>query len=151
VEAFETEFARYCGAAHAVGVGNGTDALQLALLACGVGPGDEVVTSASSSPFTPLAIAMTGARPVFVDVDARTHTMAPDTLAAALGARVRAIVPVHLYGQPADMDAILALARPRGIRVVEDACQAHGAEYRGRRVGALADAAAFSFYPTKNL
>jgi dTDP-4-amino-4,6-dideoxygalactose transaminase len=151
VEAFEAEFARWCGAAHAVGVGNGTDALQLALLACGVGAGDEVVTSASSSPFTALAIAMTGARPVFVDVDSRTYTMAPDAAAAALGPRVRAIVPVHLYGQPADMDPILALARPRGIRVVEDACQAHGAEYRGRRVGALADAAAFSFYPTKNL
>ena len=151
VEAFEAEFARYCGATHGIGVGNGTEALQLALLACGVGPGDEVVTSASSSPFTALAIAMTGARPVFVDVDAHTYTMAPDAVGAALGPRVRAIVPVHLYGQPADMDAIFALARPRGIRVVEDACQAHGAEHRGRRVGALADAAAFSFYPTKNL
>jgi len=151
VEAFEAEFARYCGAAHAIGVGNGTEALQLALLACGVGAGDEVVTSASTSPFTALAIAMTGARPVLVDVDAQTHTMAPDALVTALGPRVRAIVPVHLYGQPADMDPILALARPRGIRVVEDACQAHGAEYRGRRVGTLADAAAFSFYPTKNL
>ena len=151
VEAFEAEFARYCGPAHAIGTGNGTEALQLALLACGIGPGDEVVTSASTSPFTALAIGMTGARPVLVDVDPRTHTMAPDALAAAVGPRVRGIVPVHLYGQPADMDPILALARAAGVRVVEDACQAHGAEYRGRRVGSLADAAAFSFYPTKNL
>ena len=151
VEAFEAEFAAYCGASHAIGTGNGTEALQLALMACEVGAGDEVVTSASSSPFTALAIAMTGARPVLVDVDPRTHTMDPGALPAALGPRVRAIVPVHLYGQPADMEPILALAHARGIRVVEDACQAHGAAYRGRRVGALGDAAAFSFYPPKNL
>ena len=151
VEAFESEFARYCGVAHAVGVGNGTGALQLALLADGVGPGDEVVTSASTSPFTALAITMTGARPVLVDIEPRTHTIAPGAIEAALSPRVRAIVPVHLYGQPADMDPILALAHARGIRVVEDACQAHGAEYRGRRVGSLARVAAFSFYPTKNL
>jgi dTDP-4-amino-4,6-dideoxygalactose transaminase len=151
VEAFEEEFARYCGAAHAVGVGNGTEALALALLACGVGPGDEVLTAPNTSPFTALAITMTGARPAFADVDARSHTLDPARIEAALTERVRAIIPVHLYGQPADMGPILELARARGIRVVEDACQAHGARYDGRPAGSLGDIAAFSFYPTKNL
>jgi len=151
VEAFEEEFARYCGAAHAVGVGNGTEALALALLACDVGPGDEVLTAPNTSPFTALAITMTGARPAFADVDARTHTLDPSGIEAALTDRVRAIIPVHLYGQPAAMGPILELARPRGIRVVEDACQAHGARYDGRPTGSLGDVAAFSFYPTKNL
>lgn len=151
VEAFEDEFARYCEVRHAVGVGNGTEALALALLACGVGPGDEVITAPNTSPFTALAITMIGARPVFVDVDARTHTLDPARIEPALSERVRAIVPVHLYGQPVAMRPILKLARARSIRVVEDACQAHGARYDGRRVGSLGDLAAFSFYPTKNL
>jgi dTDP-3-amino-3,4,6-trideoxy-alpha-D-glucose transaminase len=151
VEAFEAEFARYCGTAHAVGVGNGTEAIALSLLACGVGPGDEVLTAPNTSPFTALAITMTGARPAFVDVDARTHTLDPSRVEAALTERVRAIIPVHLYGQPAAMGPILELARARGISVIEDACQAHGARYEGRPVGSLGDMAAFSFYPTKNL
>jgi len=151
VEAFEGAFAAHSGAAHAVGVGNGTDAIALALRAVGVGPGDEVVTSPLSAAFTALAISQIGARPVFADVDADTLTLDPASVEAAITPRTRAVVPVHLYGRPANMDPILAVARARGLAVVEDAAQAHGASYRGRRIGTLADAAAFSFYPSKNL
>jgi len=153
-EAFERELAAALGAREAVAVANGTDALALALRALGVGPGDEVVTTSISAAFTALAVRMAGARPVFADVDPRTLTLDPESVAGALTPRTRAIVPVHLYGHPADMDPILTLARERGLAVLEDACQAHGALYRGRPVGTLAGASgvgALSFYPTKNL
>ena len=153
-EAFERELAAALGAREAVAVANGTDALALALRALGVGPGDEVVTTSISAAFTGLAVRMAGARPVFADVDPRTLTLDPESVAGALTPRTRAIVPVHLYGHPADMDPILTLARERGLAVLEDACQAHGALYRGRPVGTLAGeggVGALSFYPTKNL
>ncbi len=151
VRLFEQEFAAYCGAEHAVGVANGTDAITIALQAVGVGPGDEVVTVANTCVPTIVGIEAAGARPVLVDVDPATCTIDPSLLEAALTPRTRAIVPVHLYGQCADLDPVLALARERGLRVVEDCAQAHGAELVGRRAGSLGDAAAFSFYPTKNL
>jgi len=151
VEAFETEWAAYCGAPHAVGVGNGTDAVHLALRAAGIGPGDEVVVPAMTAAFTALGVAMTGATPVFADVDPMFYTLDADALAAAITPRTAAVVPVHLYGCPADMEAILPVARRYGLLVVEDAAQAHGARYADTRAGALGDAAAFSFYPSKNL
>lgn len=151
VEAFEREFAAYCGVRHAVGVGSGTGALHLALLAAGVGPGHEVVTVPLTFVATVAAICYTGARPVFVDVDPRTFTLDVEALEAAVTPRTRAIVPVHLYGQAADMDPILTVARRHGLAVVEDAAQAHGARYRGRPVGGLGDLGCFSFYPSKNL
>jgi dTDP-3-amino-3,4,6-trideoxy-alpha-D-glucose transaminase len=148
---FERDFARLCEVDHAIGVGNGTDAIALALRAVGVGPGDEVITAPLSAAFSALAISQIGAIPVFADIDPAYFTLDPARIEAAITPRTRAILPVHLYGQPADMDAILAIARLRGLAVVEDAAQAHGARYRGHRVGSLADAAAFSFYPSKNL
>ena len=151
VEAFEAEFAAYCGARHAVGVGSGTEALHLALWACELKPGDEVVTVAHTAVPTINAISLTGARPVFVDVDPDTRTMDPTAAAAAITPRTRALLPVHLYGHTADMQPLQALARAHGLRLIEDAAQAHGAEYRGTRAGRLGDLAAFSFYPTKNL
>jgi len=151
VAAFEEAFAAYCGVEHAVGVGNGTDAIALALRAVGVEPGDEVITTPLSAAFTALAISQIGATPVFVDVDPESLNLDTGRIEGAVTPRTRAILPVHLYGQPADMDVILAVARARGLAVVEDAAQAHGASYRGRRVGGLGDAAAFSFYPSKNL
>jgi dTDP-3-amino-3,4,6-trideoxy-alpha-D-glucose transaminase len=154
VEAFERELAEALGARDAVAVANGTDALALALRALGVGGGDDVVTSSISAAFTGLAVLMAGARPVFVDVDPLTLNLDPEAVSRALTPRTRAIVPVHLYGHPADMDPILALALERGVAVLEDACQAHGALYRGRPVGTLAGdrgIGALSFYPTKNL
>jgi dTDP-4-amino-4,6-dideoxygalactose transaminase len=151
VRAFEDEFAAYCGVQHAVGVGSGTDALYLALRACGIGPGDEVITVAHTFIATVEAIVQTGAVPVFVDVDPDTYTLDPTRIEAALSPRTRAIVPVHLYGQMADMGPIMEVAQRHGLLVVEDACQAHGAEYRGRRAGSIGDAAAFSFYMSKNL
>ena len=147
----EQEFARYCGVAQACGVANGTDALTLALRAFGVGPGDEVVTVANTFIATGEAIFLNGARPVFVDVDPVTFTMDPSALEGAITARTKLIVPVHLYGHPADMPAILDVASRHGIPVLEDAAQAHGAEVGGRRAGSLAQAATFSFYPGKNL
>lgn len=150
-QAFEEEFAAYCGADYGVGVGNGTDAIELALRAHGVGPGDEVITVPNTAIFTVLAISAIGARPVLVDIDPVTYTMDPGKLEAAVTPRTRAVIPVHLYGQSADMDSILEIARRHGLVVVEDACQAHGALYKGRRVGSLGDAGCFSFYPTKNL
>ncbi len=151
VEAFEREFATYCGTRHAVGVSNGTDALMLALRATGVAPGDEVITVPNTFIATAEAIQMVGARVRFVDVEPATLTMDPAALASAIGPRTRAVIPVHLYGQPADMDAIVAIARKHSLIVIEDAAQAHGAEYRGRRTGSLGDVACFSFYPAKNL
>jgi dTDP-4-amino-4,6-dideoxygalactose transaminase len=149
--AFEREFAAYCGAAHAVGVANGTDALILALRAYGVGPGDEVVTVANTFIATGEAILLNGAKPVFVDVDPVTFTMDPSKVEAAITPRTKVILPVHLYGHPADMDAINAIAGRHGLPVLEDAAQAHGAEIGGRRAGTLGHAACFSFYPGKNL
>jgi dTDP-4-amino-4,6-dideoxygalactose transaminase len=151
VRRFETDFAAYCDCAHAIGVGSGTEALWLALLALGVGPGDEVITVPTTFMATAEAITYCGARPVFVDVDESTYTMDPTALENAITARTKAIIPVHLFGQPADMDPILEVAREHGLFVVEDACQAHGAEYKGRSVGTLGAAACFSFYPGKNL
>lgn len=149
VAAFETEFAAYCGAAGCVGVNSGTDALHLALAACGVGPGDEVITVAHTAVATVAAIRMTGATPVLVDIDPDTYTMSPAALAAALTPATRAVIPVHLYGHAAEMDAICALARE--CFVIEDCAQAHGAQYKGRPVGSFGDLACYSFYPTKNL
>jgi len=151
VEAFEREFASASGADHAVGVGNGTDAIALILRALGVGPGDEVITSPLSAAYTALAIMMTGARPVFADVDPGRLTIDPVAVERAITPRSRAILPVHLYGQPADMDALMALASRRGLLLIEDACQAHFATANGRPVGSIGVAGAFSFYPTKNL
>lgn len=151
VRAFEEEFAAYCGARYGVGVGSGTAALQLSLLAVGVEPGDEVITVPFTFIATAEAIAQVGAWPVFVDVDPYTMTMDPKLLEEAVTPCTRAIIPVHLYGQCAEMDPILEVASRYGLKVVADAAQAHGAEYRGRRVGSLADASIFSFYPGKNL
>ena len=151
VAAFEEDFAAYCNIAYAIGVGSGTEALWLSLLACGVGSGDEVITVPSTFMATAEAITHCGARPVFVDVDERTYTMDPDALKYALTAKTKAIIPVHLFGQPADMDPILEFGRRYGLPVIEDACQAHGATYKGKRVGTFGDAACFSFYPGKNL
>jgi len=151
VAAFEAEFAAWLGVDHAVGVASGTDAVLLALRALGVGPGDEVITVAHTAVATVAAIELAGATPRFVDIDPATYTLDPARLAAAVTPQTRAIIPVHLYGAPADMDAVLAVARAHGLLVVEDCAQAHGARYRGRMVGTLGDAAAFSFYPTKNL
>lgn len=151
VARFEEEFAAFCGVRHAAGVGNGLDALTLALRAMGVGPGDEVVTPCHTFIATWLAISACGAVPVPADVDAANYTLDPESLRSVLTPRTKAVIAVHLYGHPADMDAINAIASERGIRVLEDAAQAHGALYKGRPVGGLADAAAFSFYPTKNL
>jgi dTDP-4-amino-4,6-dideoxygalactose transaminase len=151
VRDFEDEFATFCEAGGAVGVDAGTSALELALRALGVGPGDEVITAANTFIATVIAITSTGARPVLVDVDPKTYLMDASHVEKALTERTRALVPVHLYGQPVDMDPIIDLARAHDLLVVEDACQAHGARYKGRRVGSLGDAAAFSFYPSKNL
>jgi dTDP-4-amino-4,6-dideoxygalactose transaminase len=154
VEALERELAEAFGARVAVAVANGTEALQLALAVRGVGPGDEVVTSSLSAAFTALAIQAVGARPVFVDVDPVTLNLDPEAAARAVTTRTRALLPVHLYGHPADMDPLLALADDHRLAVIEDACQAHGALYRGRPVGTLAGEeglGALSFYPTKNL
>ncbi len=150
-EAFEREFAQYCGAAYAVGVGSGTEALHLSLRACGVGPGDEVITVPNTAVPTVCAIDFAGASPVFADIDPMTLTLDPTDLARCLTSKTKAVVPVHLYGQAADMGPVCAFARQHGLRVVDDAAQAHGAEYRGHRIGKLADATAWSFYPSKNL
>jgi len=149
--AFETEFAAYCGVSGCVGVNSGTDALQLALRACGVGAGDEVITVAHTAVATVAAIRMTGATPVLVDIDPVTYTMDPAKLEDATTARTKAIVPVHLYGHPADLAAIGEVAHRRGLWLIEDCAQAHGAHYHARPVGSFGDLACFSFYPTKNL
>ena len=151
VEAFEADFAQYCEARHCIGVGNGLDALHLILRGYGIGAGDEVIVPANTYIATWLAVTYSGATPVPVEPDERTYNIDPFLLEAAITPRTKAILPVHLYGQPADMDMILAVARRHGLRVIEDAAQAHGAHYRGRRAGSLGDAAGFSFYPGKNL
>ena len=151
VAKFEEDFAAFCQKRHAVGVGNGTDALWFALLACGVGPGDEVITVPNTFMATAEAISFTGAKPVFVDIDPQTYLMNAALIEAAITPRTKAIIPVHLYGQVADMDPIMEIANRRGLFVIEDACQAHGAEYKGRKAGSIGHAGAFSFYPGKNL
>ena len=151
VQEFEKSFAEFCGAKHCIGVGNGTDALFVAMKSLGVGPGDEVITVANSFIATSEAITMTGARVVFVDIDRRTYNIDVEQVEARITPRTRAVIPVHLYGQPADMEPILRMARRNDLRVIEDCAQAHGAEYRGRRVGTFGDMACFSFYPGKNL
>jgi dTDP-4-amino-4,6-dideoxygalactose transaminase len=151
VEAFEREFGAYCETAYTVGVSSGTSALQLALLAAGVGKGDEVITPAFTFVATVAGIEYTGARAVLVDVNPVTLTIDPRRIEAAITAKTKAIIPVHLYGRPADMDPIMAIARTYGLVVVEDAAQAHGAQYKGRRVGSIGDLGCFSFYPGKNL
>lgn len=151
VRSFEEEFARFSTVKHCVSCASGTDALQLALLASGVGAGDEVITCTHTFIATPLAIVDAGAKPVLVDCEEKYYTIDVSKIEAAITPRTKAIIPVHLYGQPADMDPILEIARRHKLLVIEDACQAHGAEYKGRRCGALGDLAAFSFYPGKNL
>jgi dTDP-4-amino-4,6-dideoxygalactose transaminase len=151
VEAFEREFAAYSGAAQGIAVNSGTSALHLALLAAGIGPGDEVITVPNTFVATVAAVKYTGARPVLVDIDPARFTMDPARVEAAITPRTKALLPVHLYGQPADMDPIVEIARRRGLVVIEDAAQAHGARYKGRPVGSLGDLACFSFYPGKNL
>ena len=150
-ESFEEEWATYCGTSFAVGVGNGSDAIQLALWAAGIGRGDEVVLPALTSAFTPSAVAIAGAQPVFADVDPERYTLDPEALESAITPQTAAVVPVHLYGCPADMAPILDIARRHSLLVVEDASQAHGACYQASRVGSLGDVAAFSFYPSTNL
>ena len=151
VEKFEEEWASYCETPYAVGVGSGTEALWLSLLALGIGDGDEVITVPNSFLATAEAISLTGARPVFVDIDARTYNLDPELLEEAISDRTKAIIPVHIFGQTADLDPILEIARRRSLFVVEDACQAHGAEYKGLRAGSIGRAGCFSFYPGKNL
>ena len=151
VEAFESEFASACGARHAIGMGTGTDAIALILRALGIGPGDEVVTSPLSAAFSAIAIQMAGATPVFADVDPVRLTMDPAAAGAAITPRTKAILPVHLYGQAADMRALQEVAAKHGLAIIEDACQAHLATCNGRPVGSFGVAAAYSFYPTKNL
>ncbi|MBL9140425.1 MAG: DegT/DnrJ/EryC1/StrS family aminotransferase [Phycisphaerae bacterium] len=150
-DAFEREFAAYLGVTSSVGVANGTDALHVALRALGVGPGHEVVTVAHTAVATVSAIELAGATPVLVDIQPDSYTLDPAALEKAITPRTRAVIAVHLYGQPADLDAIGAICKPRGIRVVEDCAQCHGALWHGKRTGSIGDIAAFSFYPTKNL
>jgi dTDP-4-amino-4,6-dideoxygalactose transaminase len=151
VAAFEEKFAAYCGTRSAIGVNSGTSALHLALLAAGIGAGDEVITVPYTFVATVAAIEYVRAKPVLVDIEPVTYNMDPAKIEAAITERTRAILPVHLYGQPADMDPILEIARRHGLVVIEDAAQAHGAEYKGRRAGSMGDVACFSFYPGKNL
>jgi len=151
VAAFEQEFAAYCQSKHGIGVNTGTSALHMALLAAGVGRGDEVITVPFTFVATVSAIDYTGATPVFVDIDPQTFTMDVNQLEAAITPKTKAIIPVHLYGQCADMDPLLEIAKRHGLVVIEDACQAHGAEYKGRRAGSMGDMGCFSFYPGKNL
>jgi dTDP-3-amino-3,4,6-trideoxy-alpha-D-glucose transaminase len=151
LDGFERDYAAWCEAEHAIGVSSGTSALELALRGLGIGPGDEVVVPANSFIATAEAVTATGATPRFVDVDERTALLNAEIVEAALTPRTRCVIPVHLYGRTVEMEPLLALCRSRGLKVVEDACQAHGARYRGRPVGSLGDAGCFSFYPTKNL
>lgn len=151
VEAFEQDFARYCEVKHCIGVGSGLDALTLIMKGLGIGSGDEVITAANTFIATALAIKETGATPVFVDHDPQTYNIDPTRISAAITSRTKAILPVHLYGHPAEMNIITAIANEHGLLLIEDAAQAHGAKYRGRRCGSLGNAAAFSFYPGKNL
>jgi dTDP-4-amino-4,6-dideoxygalactose transaminase len=151
VQRFEAEFAAYCGATYGIGVDSGTSALELAVRAFGIGPGDEVITAANTFIATALSVTHAGATPVLVDVDPVNYTIDPNLVEAAISGRTKAIIPVHLYGHPADMDRIMEIARKHDLVVIEDASQAHGARYKGRRVGSIGHAAAFSLYPAKNL
>jgi dTDP-4-amino-4,6-dideoxygalactose transaminase len=151
VKAFEEEFAAYCGVKHGVGVGSGTEAVHLALRACDIGPGDEVITVSHTAVATVSAIELCGATPVMVDIEPDHFTIDPEKVRAAITARTKAIVPVHIYGQPVELGAILELGKKHGVRVIEDCAQAHGATYHGKRVGSWGDVGCFSFYPTKNL
>jgi dTDP-4-amino-4,6-dideoxygalactose transaminase len=151
VQAFEASFADFCQTRFSIGVNSGTSALHLALLAAGVGPGDEVITVSFTFVATVAAILYTGAKPVFVDVNPETFSMDPAQVEKVITPRTKAVIPVHLYGQPADMDPILEIARRRKLMVIEDAAQAHGAEYKGKRAGSMGDMGCFSFYPGKNL
>ena len=151
VAKFENEFAKFCGAQYAIGVGNGTDALWASLVALGIGAGDEVITTPNTFIATAEAISLSGATPVFVDIDEQTHNINPALIEAAITPKTKAIIPVHLFGQPADMDPIMAIAEKHGLKVVEDACQAHGAEYKGKKAGSIGAVGCFSFYPGKNL
>ncbi|MGS0742070.1 DegT/DnrJ/EryC1/StrS family aminotransferase [Glaciimonas sp. GG7] len=151
VDAFELEFSNYCNVGHAIGVANGLDAIFLILKAYGIGPGDEVIVPSNTYIATWLAVSHCGATPIPVEPDENTYNLDPLKIEASITARTKAIIPVHLYGQPADMDSINEIAHRHGLKVIEDAAQAHGALYKGRRVGSLGDAAAFSFYPGKNL
>jgi dTDP-4-amino-4,6-dideoxygalactose transaminase len=151
VAEFEMDFSKYVGAKHGVGCGNGTDAIRLALMAAGVGPGDEVIAPSFTATPTVLSVSSLGARPVFVDVDPDSYCIDPDLIENKVGKKTKAIIPVHLYGQPADMDPIMDIAGKHDIKVIEDCAQAHGAKYKGKMVGSIGDIACFSFYPTKNL
>lgn len=151
VQSFESNFAHFCGVAHCIGVGNGTDAIFIALKALGIGAGHEVITPANSFIATAEAITQAGARVVFADIDPRTYNLDTETLESRITSKTRAIVPVHIYGQPANMDPVLALAEKHNLKVIEDAAQAHGGMHKGRRVGSMGHAACFSFYPGKNL
>ena len=151
VQTFEQAFADFCESKHAIGISSGTDALHLALLACGVGPGDEVITTPFTFIATAEAISMCGAHPVFADIDLDTYNLDPERVEAMITPQTKAILPVHLYGQPANMEPLVKVARRHNLAIIEDAAQAHGARYKGKRTGTLADAACFSFYPGKNL
>ncbi|PTT84434.1 erythromycin biosynthesis sensory transduction protein eryC1, partial [Pelomonas sp. HMWF004] len=151
VEAFEREFAAYCGVRHCIGVADGLDALTLTLRGYGIGPGDEVIVPSNTFIATWLAVSAVGASPVPVEPRPATHNLDPAAVEAAITPRTRALMPVHLYGQPCEMDALRDMAARHGLRVIEDAAQAHGARWQGRRAGSLGDAAGFSFYPGKNL
>jgi len=148
---FEQEFADYCEVKYGVGVNSGTDALFLTCLACGIGKGDEVITMPYTYIATALAISMTGAKPVFVDIDEKTYNIDVSKIEPSITKKTKAILPVHLYGHPADMDPIMQIARKHNLKIIEDACQAHGALYKNKKVGSFGDASCFSFYPTKNL
>ena len=151
VQALESEFAGFCGTEFAIGVSSGTDALHIALRACGIGPGDEVITVSHTFIATVEAIILAGAKPVLVDINPETYNMDTSQLKKAITSKTKAIIPVFMYGHPADMDPIIGIARAHGLKIIEDACQAHGAEYKGRRSGSIGDVGCFSFYFTKNL
>jgi len=151
VKKFEEEFAKFCNVKYAVGVGNGTDALYLALRACGISRGDEVITQPNTFIATVEAITLNGAKPVFVDINPQTYNIDANKIKKVITKKTKAIIPVHLYGQPVDMDHILKIAKKYRLKVIEDAAQAHGAEYKGKKVGSLGDVACFSFFPAKNL
>ncbi|MCM8779644.1 MAG: DegT/DnrJ/EryC1/StrS family aminotransferase [Candidatus Omnitrophica bacterium] len=151
VKLFEQEFAKYCGTKFAIGVNSGTDALFLSLLACGVGKGDEVIVPVFTFIATAFAVSYTGAKPVFVDIEEKTFNIDPEKIEKAVTRKTKAIIPVHLFGQPAELEPILKIARQRKLKVIEDAAQAHGAEYKGKKVGQFGKTGCFSFYPTKNL
>lgn len=151
MKAFEQEFATYCGAKHGIGVANGTEALFLALKALGIGVGDEVIVPTNTFIATAAAVSHTGAVPVFVDCDPETYCIDPAKISGAITEKTKAIIPVHLYGHPADMDAIMSIARSCGLKVIEDCAQAHGTHYKGKQVGSIGDMSAFSFYPSKTL